>query len=57
MKIFNTQNYRFTFIDSDTGQPVTDCELRAELLVENESPLNYPFRVNWKINGKAKKAV
>jgi len=41
IKIFFSQNYRFTFIDSDTGQPLLNSEIRAELLVENESPINY----------------
>ena len=41
IKITNSQNYRFTFIDSDTGEPVLDREIRAELLLENESPANY----------------
>ncbi|HAM08939.1 MAG: hypothetical protein A2X05_03640 [Bacteroidetes bacterium GWE2_41_25] len=42
IKIINTQNYRFTFIDSDTREPVTDSNLRVELLNENESPLSIP---------------
>jgi len=41
IKITNSQNYRFTFIDSDTGEPVLDSEIRAELFLENESPVNY----------------
>ena len=41
IKITNAQNYRFTFIDSASGEPVLDCEIRAELLLENESPVNY----------------
>jgi len=38
LKMINIQNYQFTFIDSDTGVPVTDNNLRAEVLMENESP-------------------
>ena len=40
IKIINTQNYRFTFIDTDTGEPVTDKNLRVEMLMGNESPIN-----------------
>jgi hypothetical protein len=39
MKMINTQNYRFIFIDSDTGEPVPSINLRAELLSDNESPV------------------
>jgi len=38
IKIINTQSYRFTFIDADTGEPVTDKNLRVELLTGNDSP-------------------
>jgi len=38
LKMINIQNYQFTFIDSDTGVPVIDNNLRAEMLMENESP-------------------
>lgn len=38
--LINTQNYRFTFIDSDTGEPIIDNNLRVELLVENGSPVS-----------------
>ncbi len=40
MKLINTQNYSFDFIDADTGEPITDNNLRAELLMENESPVS-----------------
>ncbi len=40
IKIINTQNYRFTFIDSDTGEPVTDNNLRVELFMGDESPVS-----------------
>lgn len=40
IKIINTQNYSFTFIDADTGEPVTDDNLRIELLMENEYPVS-----------------
>ncbi len=38
LKMINIQNYQFTFIDSDTGVPVINNNLRAEVLMENESP-------------------
>ena len=41
IKLINTQNYRFTFIDSDTGEPIIDNNLRVELLVENGSPVSF----------------
>ncbi len=41
IKIINTQNYRFTFIDADTGDPVLNSNIRAELLLDNESPVSY----------------
>lgn len=40
IKLINTQNYSFHFIDADTGEPITDNNLRAELLMENESPVS-----------------
>lgn len=41
IKMINTQNYQFTFIDSDTGEPVTGNKILAELLMENESSMNF----------------
>ena len=41
IKIINTQNYRFIFIDSDTGERVIDNNLRVEMLMENESPVSF----------------
>jgi hypothetical protein len=38
MKIINVQNYRFSFVDADTGEPVTDDNLRVELFMGHESP-------------------
>lgn len=40
IKLINTQNYSFGFIDEDTGEPITDNNLRAELLMKNESPVS-----------------
>jgi hypothetical protein len=39
--MINTQNYRFTFIDADTGEPITGNNILAELLMENESSMNF----------------
>lgn len=38
--MINTQNYRFTFVDSDTGEPIPDNNLRVNLLMGNEYPVN-----------------
>jgi len=38
IKLFSNQNYRLTFIDSDTGEPVLENNIRVELLMEDESP-------------------
>jgi hypothetical protein len=40
-KIINTQNYRFTFIDADTGEPILNTRIQAELLLNNETPVSY----------------
>ena len=40
IKIINTQNYRFSFIDADTGDPIKS-NIRADLLMDNESPVSY----------------
>jgi len=40
-KIFNTQSYRFTFIDSDTGELILNNNIRAELLTGADSPVYY----------------
>ena len=41
LRMINTQNYRFTFVDSDTGEPILNNEIRAEMSMEYESPVNY----------------
>ena len=41
IKMINTQNYHFTFIDSDTGEPIPDTNLRVELLMGSD----YPMRI------------
>ncbi len=40
-RIINTQNYRFAFIDADTGEPVRGNVIKADLLLQNESPVSY----------------
>jgi hypothetical protein len=40
IKMINTQNYHFTFIDSDTGEPVPDANLRVDLLMDSEHPMH-----------------
>jgi hypothetical protein len=56
LKLINIQNYRFSFIDADTGEPVTDKNLRAELLMENESPVSLMSDENGEINIKTNKS-
>jgi len=41
LKLINTQNYKFTFIDSDTGGPILNNIIHAELLMGDQSPANY----------------
>jgi len=41
IKIINTQNYRFTFIDADTGDPILSSNIKADLFLDNESPVSY----------------
>lgn len=38
-KLFNTQEYRFTFIDADTREPITGSGIEVILLPEGESPV------------------
>ena len=40
-RIVNTQNYRFTFIDADTGEPVISSNIRADVILKDESPVSY----------------
>lgn len=40
IKMINTQTYHFIFIDYDTGEPITDNNLRVELLMGSEYPVN-----------------
>ena len=56
IKIINTQNYRFNFIDSDSGEPITDNSLRAELLMGNESPVSLISDENGSITVRTNKS-
>jgi hypothetical protein len=40
-KIINTRNYRFSFIDADTGEQILNTRIQAELLLNNETPVPY----------------
>jgi hypothetical protein len=39
-RIFNTREYRFTFIDADTREPITNVLTEVILLPEGESPVH-----------------
>ncbi|MBN2632969.1 MAG: hypothetical protein JXR66_05410 [Bacteroidales bacterium] len=41
LKMINTQSYRFTFIDNDTGEPILNNVIHAELLMSDQSPVNF----------------
>ncbi len=55
--LINTQNYRFTFIDSDTGGPITEDNIQAELFMENESPMNYTSDAEGRITVRTNKSM
>lgn len=40
-KIINIQNYLFRFIDADTGEPILNTRIQAELLLNNETSVSY----------------
>ena len=40
-KLMDTQNYIFTFIDADTGDPIVNGNIQVDLLLNGESPVNY----------------
>lgn len=40
-KLFNTQNYTFTFIDADTGEQIKNPNIQVDIYLRNESPVNY----------------
>jgi hypothetical protein len=39
--LFNTQTYRFSFVDADTGEPIVNSNIRIDVLQKDESPVNY----------------
>jgi hypothetical protein len=40
-KMINTQSYRFTFVDADTGEAIVNSNIQIDMLQEDESPVNY----------------
>ncbi len=40
-KIFNTQNYRLTFVDADTGDTIRNTQIQVDLFLKDESPVSY----------------
>ncbi|NVO19503.1 MAG: hypothetical protein HXX13_07370 [Bacteroidetes bacterium] len=48
--LMNTQNYRFSFIDADTGEPILDGHIQVDMLMGNESPLSYTCDPNGKLS-------
>jgi len=56
MRMINTQNYRFSFIDTDTGEHIFDNNLRVEMLMENESPVAYLSDEKGNINIRTNKS-
>ncbi len=40
-KLMDTQNYIFTFMDADTGEPIVNGNIQVDLLLKDESPVNY----------------
>jgi len=49
IKLINTQNYRISFFDNMTGEPLVNDKIRVRLLLENESPVQYTADKNGKI--------
>jgi hypothetical protein len=39
-KIFNTREYRFSFYDADTREPITNSQIEVTLLLEGETPVH-----------------
>jgi len=40
-KLFNTQQYHFSFYDAHTHEAIISDKIEIKLLSENESPINY----------------
>ena len=56
INMINTQNYRFTFIDTDTGELILNNNLHVEMLMENESPLSFLSDEKGNINIRTNKS-
>lgn len=41
-KLFNTREYKFCFYDADTRESITNNKIEVRLLLEGESPVNFP---------------
>jgi len=41
-RLFNTREYTFCFYDADTREPITKSKIEVRMLLEGESPVNYP---------------
>ena len=39
--LINTQTYRFSFIDSDTGEPIVNSHIKIDVFQKDESPVNF----------------
>lgn len=40
-RMIDTQNYRFTFVDADSGDPVLNGNIQVDLFLKGESPMSY----------------
>lgn len=41
LRMINIHNYQFTFIDSDTGDPILNSRIKADMFLNNESVVSY----------------
>ena len=41
LRMTNIHNYQFTFIDSDTGDPILNSRIKADIFLNNESVVSY----------------
>lgn len=55
--LINTQSYRLTFFDSLTGEPIVSDKIRVNLLLENESPLQYKADKDGEIVVRSSKGI
>ncbi len=61
-KMFNTQEYQFSFMDANTHEAITDPKTEITLLPENESPIHYMIEKDGSIrlktdHGKVRLAI